>query len=145
LWFCTTAIVAGNQHSGGNGSASTGGASIVGPHTLPLLGNWSSNGRETVARPAMTRQIAVTLAGLLVMAAPSVADLDIGFVAMTLAVVLRDCVAAGRQECADRNRLADRVFGRRDRDYCEPAAKIGHVTYVSDAVSKVGSPLLVAR
>ncbi len=102
-------------------------------------------GTAVATRPAMTKQIALTLAGLVAMVvAMLTVDLDIGFVAMTLAVIL--AIASPKAGKAALTEIAwptvFLVVGI--VTYVNLLQELGTVTYVSDAVSQLRSPLLVA-
>lgn len=100
---------------------------------------------EAPVRPAMTRQIAVTLAGLAAMVAIVMfTDLDIGFVAMTLAVILSMLTPAVAKEALPRIAWPSVFLIVGIVTYVNLLQELGTVTYVSDAVAHLDSPLVIA-
>jgi len=100
---------------------------------------------EAPVRPAMTRQIAVTLAGLAAMVGIVMfTDLDIGFVAMTLAVVLSMLTPAVAKEALPRIAWPSVFLIVGIVTYVNLLQELGTVTYVSDAVAHLDSPLVIA-
>jgi Na+/H+ antiporter NhaD/arsenite permease-like protein len=100
---------------------------------------------EAPVRPAMTRQIAVTLAGLAAMVGIVMfTDLDIGFVAMTLAVILSMLAPAVAKEALPRIAWPSVFLIVGIVTYVNLLQELGTVTYVSDAVAHLDSPLVIA-
>ncbi|ANW65590.1 hypothetical protein BCA37_20265 [Mycobacterium sp. djl-10] len=100
---------------------------------------------EASVRPAMTRQIAVTLAGLAAMVGIVMfTDLDIGFVAMTLAVILSMITPVVAKEALPRIAWPSVFLIVGIVTYVNLLQELGTVTYVSDAVAHLDSPLVIA-
>ena len=96
-------------------------------------------------RPPMTRSIAATLTGLVAMVGiVTVTDLDIGFVAMTLAVVLSIVSPGAAKEALPKIAWPSVFLIVGIVTYVNLLQDLGTVIYVSDAVSHLNSPLLIA-
>ncbi|MGH3642857.1 MAG: SLC13 family permease [Mycobacterium sp.] len=96
-------------------------------------------------RPPMTRSIAATLTGLVVMVGTVIfTDLDIGFVAMTLAVILSVVSPDSAKEALPKIAWPSVFLIVGIVTYVGLLQDLGTVTYVSDAVSHLNSPLLIA-
>lgn len=96
-------------------------------------------------RPPMTRSIAATLAGLVTMVGiVTVTDLDIGFVAMTLAVVLSVVSPGAAEEALPKIAWPSVFLIVGIVTYVNLLEDLGTVIYVSDAVSHLNSPLPIA-
>ncbi|AMO63088.1 dicarboxylate carrier MatC domain-containing protein [Mycolicibacterium phlei] len=96
-------------------------------------------------RPPMTRAVATTLAGLAVMVGiVACTSLDIGFVAMTLAVILGIQSPEAAKEALPKIAWASVFLIVGIVTYVSLLEKLGTVTYVSDAVAHLRSPLLIA-
>jgi di/tricarboxylate transporter len=96
-------------------------------------------------QPPMTRAIAATLAGLATMVGiVTVTDLDIGFVAMTLAVLLSVVSPGAAKEALPKIAWPSVFLIVGIVTYVNLLQDLGTVTYVSDAVSHLNSPLLIA-
>ncbi|TFV57890.1 hypothetical protein E4P42_14320 [Mycobacterium sp. PS03-16] len=97
------------------------------------------------ARPAMSPQIGATLTGLVAMVCIVLfSDLDIGFVAMTLAVVLSVLSPAAAKEALPKIAWPSVFLIVGIITYVNLLQGLGTVTYVSDAVAHLRSPLLIA-
>ncbi|WP_425003225.1 SLC13 family permease [Mycolicibacterium sp. S3B2] len=97
------------------------------------------------ARPAMTPHIAATLAGLAAMVGIVLfSDLDIGFVAMTLATVLSVLSPADAKDALPKIAWPSVFLIVGIVTYVNLLQELGTVTYVSDAVAHLRSPLLIA-
>lgn len=96
-------------------------------------------------RPALTRQIAATLTGLAAMVGVVMfTDLDIGFVAMTLAVLLSMLSPNVAKQALPKIAWPSVFLIVGIVTYVNLLQDLGAVTYVSDAVAHLDSPLLVA-
>lgn len=96
-------------------------------------------------RPAMTRQIGATLTGLVAMVGVVMfTDLDIGFVAMTLAVLLSMLSPGVAKQALPKIAWPSVFLIVGIVTYVNLLQDLGAVTYVSDAVAHLNSPLLVA-
>ncbi|MCP2628232.1 SLC13 family permease [Mycolicibacterium smegmatis] len=96
-------------------------------------------------RPPITRSIAATLAGLLVMVGiVACTELDIGFVAMTLAVILSVLSPDAAKEALPKIAWPSVFLIVGIVTYVGLLQELGTVTYVSDAVAHLQSPLLIA-
>ena len=97
------------------------------------------------ARPVMTPRIAATLTGLAAMVGIVLfSDLDIGFVAMTLATVLSVLSPADAKDALPKIAWPSVFLIVGIVTYVNLLQELGTVTYVSDAVAHLRSPLLIA-
>jgi len=100
---------------------------------------------EAPTRTPMTKQIGATLAGLVTMVALVLfTDLDIGFVAMTLAVVLSIVSPAASKEALPKIAWPSVFLVVGIVTYVNLLQSLGAVKFVSDAVAHLRSPLLIA-
>lgn len=96
-------------------------------------------------RPPMTRGVAATLTGLVTMVGIVVfTDLDIGFVAMTLAVILSVLSPDAAKEALPKIAWPSVFLIVGIVTYVNLLQELGTVAYVSDAVARLNSPLLIA-
>lgn len=100
---------------------------------------------EAPTRAPMTKQIGATLAGLVTMVAlVLLTDLDIGFVALTLAVVLSISSPAASKEALPKIAWPSVFLVVGIVTYVNLLQSLGAVKFVSDAVAHLRSPLLIA-
>lgn len=96
-------------------------------------------------RPPMTKSVAATLVGLVAMVAiVACTELDIGFVAMTLAVILSVLSPDAAKEALPKIAWPSVFLIVGIVTYVNLLQELDTVTYVSDAVAHLRSPLLIA-
>ncbi|MFE7421176.1 SLC13 family permease [Rhodococcus sp. NPDC057529] len=104
-----------------------------------------SGTRTAVRERALTPQVALTLTGISAMVvAVTVLELDIGFVALTIAILLSIVSPAGSKEALTQIAWPTVFLIVGIVTYVNLLQEIGTITYVSDAVAHLQSPLLVA-
>lgn len=131
------------------------GGAAAGGDGMPGVGGPSPRGGQLVAervvdpvlsvRPTMTRQIAATLTGLVVMVGIVVfTNLDIGFVAMSLAVLLSIFSPEVAKAALPKIAWPSVFLIVGIVTYVGLLQDVGTVAYLSDTVALLNSPLLIA-